>query len=439
MKITHLQSSSQLISLGNVSVLTDPWLTDGEYFGSWYHYPPFPEKELKSLKYDYIYVSHIHPDHLSEETFHKLPYKKPVLIHNYDAKFLKRKLETIGYPVIECDHAKPFEFENGSKITIYAADNCNPEVCNMFMGCGSVEKKFGSTQIDTMAMFEFMDIKLLNTNDCPFELALHTIKKNQLDKEDIDLLLVGYAGAGPYPQCFEFNSPEEKEIAAAKKEKSFIDQAVKYIELLRPRDFAPFAGTYVLGSRLSALNQYRGVSSVADATNMISARVEEISRGVLLEQLDIYDISARSKLSSAEKFPLNETQFLDLISKKPLSYDNDDWDDDELFQLIISAYDRFKSKADEIAFDSGTAVIIESQKIRFKFSLRSGVEIIAFDVDVAEPFVRIRVDHNLLHRLLQGPRFAHWNNAEIGSHLTYLRKPDRFERGLYHCMCFFHQ
>ena len=63
-------------------------------------------------------------------------------------------------------------------------------------------------------------------------------------------------------------------------------------------------------------------------------------------------------------------------------------------------------------------------------------------LDVSEapvaPFVRIDVDHNLLHRLLRGPRYAHWNNAEIGSHLRYLRVPDVFERGLYYCMCFLH-
>ena len=66
--VTHLQSSTQLIDLAGVKVLTDPWLTDGEYYGSWYHYPPFGEENIRKLEYDFIYVSHIHPDHLSERT-----------------------------------------------------------------------------------------------------------------------------------------------------------------------------------------------------------------------------------------------------------------------------------------------------------------------------------------------------------------------------------
>ena len=44
MKITHLQSSTQIIHLGELKVLTDPWLTEGEYYGSWYHYPPLKTK-----------------------------------------------------------------------------------------------------------------------------------------------------------------------------------------------------------------------------------------------------------------------------------------------------------------------------------------------------------------------------------------------------------
>jgi len=243
MKITHLQSSTQIVHLGDIKVLTDPWLTDGEYYGSWYHYPPFESKNSEKLEYDYIYVSHIHPDHLSEKTFKALPFKKPVLIHNYDSKFVKRKLEMLGFEVIECDNAVPFKFDNGGSITIYAADNCNPEICGKFMGCGIVEKKFGSTQIDSLVLFEMGKNRVLNTNDCPFELASHTIMANNLHELKIDLLLVGYAGAGPYPQCFEFDTEEEKLIAANGKEQQFINQAIKYIELIKPNSFAPFAGT----------------------------------------------------------------------------------------------------------------------------------------------------------------------------------------------------
>jgi UDP-MurNAc hydroxylase len=56
----------------------------------------------------------------------------------------------------------------------------------------------------------------------------------------------------------------------------------------------------------------------------------------------------------------------------------------------------------------------------------------------AEPFVTFAVDPRLLARILKGPRYAHWNNAEIGSHIWFDRRPDKFDRALHHCMNFFH-
>lgn len=106
--------------------------------------------------------------------------------------------------------------------------------------------------------------------------------------------------------------------------------------------------------------------------------------------------------------------------------------------MIEQAYRRFKSKAEEIEFTSATKLVVRSDNIAFQLGTDSEVEIIPVDSNLVEPYVRIDVDHNLLHRLLRGPKYAHWNNAEKGSHLTYLRKPNNFERGLYHCMCFLH-
>jgi len=438
MKLTHLQSSTQFIHLGDITVLNDPWLTDGEYYGSWYHYPPFGSANLASLEYDFIYVSHIHPDHLSEKTFKALPHKKPVLVHNYESKFVKRKLEMLGFEVIECDNGVPFLFDNGGSITIYAADNCNPEICGKLMGCGVVEKKFGSTQIDSLALFQIGKNSILNTNDCPYELAAHTIKTNKLDQINIDLLLVGYAGAGPYPQCFVFDNEDEKISAAKAKEQQFLKQAVEYINLINPTRFAPFAGTYTLGSRLASLTDYRGVPSVSYATDFLNKAVMGVSDGIHLEQFDTYDCQSQELTKNNQKIALSEEQYIEEISNKPLDYDDDSWDDKELVDLIGAAFKRFKLKAEEIKFTSNTKLVVKSKHIAFQLGTDSQVEIIPVDSELIEPYVRIDVDHNLLHRLLRGPRYAHWNNAEIGSHLTYLRKPNNFERGFYHCMCFLH-
>ena len=439
MKITHLQSSTQIVNLGEIKVLTDPWLTEGEYLGSWYHYPPFGENNLAKLEYDFIYVSHIHPDHLSEQTFHKLPLKKPVLIHRYKSKFVKRKLEMLGYEVVECDHAEPYLFNNGSSLTIYAADDCNPRLCGLQMGCAVMETKFESTGIDTLAVFQYENKIIFNTNDCPFDLAQKTIINNRLDQLDIDLLLVGYAGAGPFPQCFEFDNIEDKLKAAKSKEIQFLTMAVKYIKLLQPSYYAPFAGTYILGSRLSTLTKFRGVPSIEMAVDFIDQQVNGSFKGVILKKLDQYDIASGGLTEARDTPLLSYDEYISQISNYKLSYDNDNWEEKEIIKLIGSAYLRFQKKSKEIGFTSKTKIIIQTEKITFDFSFEQNVNISESKKVYDNPFIKISLDHNLLHRLLRGPKFAHWNNAEIGSHLRYVRKPDIFERGLHHCLYFFHE
>ena len=439
MKITHLQSSTQLIEMGNIKILTDPWLTDGEYYGSWYHYPPFGDENIATLQYDYIYVSHIHPDHLSEKTLKKLPLKKPIIIHKYEAKFLKRKIESLGFEVIECDNAAPLVFENGGAITIYAADNCNPALCGKFFGCGSLESRFGSTQIDTLALFEYDDKLILNTNDCPVELASHTIRAHGLQTRPIDLLLVGYTGAGPYPQCFEFESQGDLLQAAREKEHLFLQNALKFIELVQPKAFAPFAGTYILGSNLSHLNDIRGVPNVADASKYLNRMTSTETHGLCLSKFSKYDLLTQQLSNDQSTYHVGYEDYVKMISAKKLDYDDDSWDDAELLHFAHSAYKRFKEKAEEIRFQSKTKIVVKTKKIAFSFSSSSGIDVIDQSENLPEPYVEVELSHNLLHRLLRGPRFAHWNNAEIGSHLRYSRRPDIFERGLYHCMCFFHE
>ena len=55
-----------------VKILCDPWLDGEEYLGSWAIYPPYEFVLENFSDVDYIYVSHIHPDHGSAKTLEQL-------------------------------------------------------------------------------------------------------------------------------------------------------------------------------------------------------------------------------------------------------------------------------------------------------------------------------------------------------------------------------
>ena len=89
MKITKLGSATVIIESNGISILCDPWLIDGIYYGSWCNFPPIPVKDLDFDNIDYIYLSHIHPDHFDPKTMALLSKDIPVLIHRYHQNFLK--------------------------------------------------------------------------------------------------------------------------------------------------------------------------------------------------------------------------------------------------------------------------------------------------------------------------------------------------------------
>jgi UDP-MurNAc hydroxylase len=423
----------------------DPWLVDGEYYGSWCHYPPLKIDKDYFESIDYIYISHIHPDHFSKKTFDVLNKDIPVLIHQYSSRFLKMNIEQLGFKVNELHHNQKIELKNDITIEILAADNCNPELCSKFMGCGIIETKFKSTSIDSIAVIDDGKYNVLNLNDCPFDLAKEAIEVILKEYKNIDYLLVGYGGAGPYPQCFELPD-DERVIAEESKKIQFLSQAEKYIKLINPKFYMPFAGSYTLAGNLSKLQNKRGVPELDEAGRYFSNSSlinHKLSKNVLLNTYESFDLATQKQ--SKKYIPVDmvkkEAYIKNVLSKRKLDYELDDEPSiDELLKLILVAYKRMNDKREEINFLSSTCVFLKlKEELYVKLNFDGSKFELVDSKNELESFVEYRLSLKLLYRILKGPRYAHWNNAEIGSHIKFLRSPNTFERGLYHSMSFFHQ
>ena len=132
----------------------------------------------------------------------------------------------MGFKVNELKNGELLQFNKDLSLRVYAA-NCDPELCYKFSGCADLTAKEGSQQIDTLSVFEYKNKVIVNVNDCPFDLAKSTFNEIKKNYKKIDVLLTGYCGAGPYPQCFENLNTEEKKQEGIKKEKFFLDQAIR--------------------------------------------------------------------------------------------------------------------------------------------------------------------------------------------------------------------
>ena len=73
----------------DTKILCDPWIVDGVFEGSWFHYPPLTTKVVDLQNVDAIYVSHIHPDHYDERYF-DFSKDMSLIILNEGRNFLKK-------------------------------------------------------------------------------------------------------------------------------------------------------------------------------------------------------------------------------------------------------------------------------------------------------------------------------------------------------------
>jgi UDP-MurNAc hydroxylase len=444
-KIKLYRSATVGIISDEFKLLCDPWLTDGEYYGSWSHYPPFDlNKNIDEINsYDAIYISHIHPDHCSEDTLKKISKNIPVYILSYHAKFLKLKIERLGFKVIEVSNQKKIQLSKNFSLCIIAADNCDPNLCYKFNGCADINIKGETQQIDSLSVISYNDKNILNINDCPYDLAKSVIGKiNNLGK--IDALLIGYGGAGPYPQCFENLSYEQKKIKAFDKKKNFLKMSLNYIKDIEPSFFMPFAGTYTLTGKLSELQDLRGVPSLEEAYNFLEKSLDQTN----FKCIKLNPGSAFSLIDYTYSEPykvIKDKEIKDYIEKilkdKSFEYENDEEVTfEELLDLAKASIKKFAKKKKELKIILDTDVFLKV-KNKFIHIDNNSDEIFIKNMDeisIIDKYVIYEVEAKLLKRILLGPRFAHWNNAEIGSHIKFFRNPDIFDRKLYNAMSYFH-
>ncbi len=453
MKIKLYRSATIGIDLGGYKILMDPWLTDGEYYGAWSHFPYFDfDKNLDELNsYNAIYISHIHPDHCSEDTLKKINKNIPIYIHSYHTKFLKYKLEKIGFNVTELQNGKRTQLSKNAYLNIFAADNCNPELCFKFAGCADLTAKADhSQQIDTLSLLDDGKNVLMNINDCPIELAQSAFKDIKKQYEKINVLLTGYGGAGPYPQCFENLNSDEKIIFGQIKERQFLKQAIKYIDEIKPDYYLPFAGTYTLTGKLSNLQNLRGVSSIDNAYNFfenyyLSKNMSDEIKPLKLNPETTFDLNIKEYDRSYKKINQVEQDLYikEKLNQKLLSYELDELPTfDEIYELSLKAYQKFldKNLINNVNLKSDIFIKINDKTLMLGRGVKKDLLIVKSDeIELkSKRYVSYETDIRLLKKLLMGPKFAHWNNAEIGSHLKFFRKPDIFERDIYSSMCYFH-
>ncbi|WP_369380996.1 MBL fold metallo-hydrolase [Lysinibacillus fusiformis] len=450
MKVRYLTDACIVIEYKGKKLLCDPWLSESICYGGLYHYPPIDIDINNYLDVDCIYISHIHEDHLDAETLQYFSKEIPIVIHSYEEKHVYNRLKSIGFTnIYELKHKTKYEIAHKFTIEVLAADNCDPAICFKFFGCKVSQLYENSLQIDSMAVIQGGDYVVVNTNDCPYELS-HTMNPYILKQyRKVDFLMTSYNAASPYPQSFENFTDAEKIVEKEKIRQKCLDRAVKYCEDLKPEHIFPFAAQRVIGGKNYKLNKYTATTPLEELESELSLKLDKANQSVKVVLLNSQSyFNLETKTSSCEFMPptaMEREEYLkNIIGTKPYLFELPEYVIDKgnqgnLLEKFKVAQMRMKKKMDEVYYGMKieTVLYIDAfQDYIYKIPLNGEPVSTVCRSEMKEPYLKLTLDYSLLNMILD--RKAHWNNAEFGSFISYLRKPNTFDRAVHHVISYLH-
>ena len=410
--VRYIYSACIVTSTKDVRVLHDPWFAEGIYDGSWFHYPKVldPIKSIGDV--DLIYISHIHPDH-------------------YDVTFLRQYFSVYGVKeVVIADHS-PNHLAgkmraDGIKASILPDVRCigNTEIRILPHKTGS------ASDIDSAIVIKrFQGGRshcVVNANDIIFDDAMIASLKAVANEPDI--LLCGYTGAGPYPQTyFDVNDPRLCE-EAEKKKLAFFERYKRLTDSMNAKVNIPFAGKYLLGGRLAALNKYRGVADQTEILALDKRAIVLADNGGEIGTADLRPSAVRTQKYDAGDIEAREREIVNRKMDYERLIPTEEIHQLPLKRLLMSAARRASkmSECDTDYFFIFNLPNNERAQVNASKSAGCLIEFLGDNAVLPLPRSEIEIDPRYLFGLLTN--IYHWNSAEVGSQYNTRRTPNLLNR-----------
>lgn len=435
MKMTFIANACCIYESQGKKILCDPWLIDGAFEGSWFHYPPLKTKPEDIADYDYLYISHLHPDHYDRRTLDHFDKTKPVIVYDDNtSRFLIKMLIRDGFRNII-----PVQNTGSVLLGPYRLSMFGPFTKHPFHECsvGNI--------VDSCLVIEADNEVFINTNDnTPSEEAAAMLKDMF---PEITLAQLNYNPAGPYPACFYSLTAEERSIEAntillgnGRKDKDKrtgqLEHMAKVTNILKPKYVQPFAGAYVLGGRKFRYNHFLGTTTQDKAAEYLHKHCPESIPVICNEGKTITDVY--EPISSIEM-----NKYIDSLRMKPYTYTGraPKYHDNELLEMLNKARANMFRKQEQFNYFENYDIYIKTQAPRlFHMNLHhSRVSEFREIPSSDEKFLMCDLNRVLLEDILE--KRSHWNNAEIGCHIDFYRyptSPKEYRPDLHTMLSFFH-
>ena len=228
----------------NEKLLSDPWLNDGIYFGTWHNFPR-PDDALKAetlSNVDYCLITHIHKDHFNIETIKRLDPSTQFLVPNvFGWQVIQKVLNVNGFEnvtVLECEkdvfETKDFEITAIPPLNVSGLstedDDFDENKMNIDGGFSIVSKDSG------LKLVFLADDNLYSQEAVASCLSI---------LQEPDLIAFAYSGfATDFPFKYDFSDQEKIDIVLAN-EKTRFDKQVENLGLIKPKFVLPYSSEFV--------------------------------------------------------------------------------------------------------------------------------------------------------------------------------------------------
>jgi UDP-MurNAc hydroxylase len=422
MRIINLGGATAILEHRGKRMLFDPWLDEGIFHGSWFHWPPVTAHIGDLGRFDYVYISHIHEDHCSAGTIRSINRDAEIIIMdrqpNFVANFLR--LHDFGFAKVHLvPPRKGLQITEDLFVDMIEADPANEM----------------SYLIDSSIVIKWGERVVFNANDCqPHEDGLRYLMAAY---SHIDLALLPYSGGSGYPSCYvdltDMQKEAERDRILNQRVASFV-AAAKYIN---PTFVMPFADQYVVGGSRAHLNRYvsHGASPAVVLPKMVDVNLQD--RLVLLNSGQAFDLESRTLTPGEPYRTFTEEDREQHIAQ---SLTGQKYDHERVTfgpsvavdRLVAHARERLWSVQERRKTFPACRLLLDFNDSgrRFEIDLACpGVSETRTDAPGEEPYLRVAGSDTLMVMLLIG--HMSWNIADAALFLDYERRPNRYDPTIY--------
>lgn len=420
MRVTYLGQACLLIEGADRKILTDPWLTEGAYFGTWFHTHVLADAGITPVTFapsvDYIFISHEHQDHLDPASLRCFPPDIPILICRFATPRLRQYLEGLGRKVCELPSGQPLNLGGGLQVTI-----------------------FGSAEYtnDAAILVEAEGFTVFNETDC--KLGYEDLRS--IGERRIDIGFYMFSGANWYPMMYDFPEPLMTDLIQHRR-KGLLRSLVQRVKVTRPGIAVPAAGpcTVLDPERLWLNSAERGIFIDPEVAIAALESAGLASEPVYMAATDVWDSQTGIERLAPPEFRMPRDEYIRNAAVR-------------MAPLIRAIHAAEPPAAPDLAaklmtyFESVTEALIPS--LRQRISAKLALEILGpnggdWTVDFlapTPPYVReglspdwtykITVEDKLIYPFLSGSD-PFFENILLSLRAGFARRPNEYNEPLYH-------